>query len=413
MAYNLNNANILQYYPLGQNFYDYSSGAATNNSTVGGSFVLSNTTSINGFSSGYSPGWGSGGTNKSYLTMTSQSPIPSNGITVSMWVKCKVIPTSQNYSRFFNWLDLRTGLGTSYYNFSLNVNGSTLTVSIYGNTNGQNTATSYVINDTNWHHYCFTYSSNGTVNVYVDNVNKSSFSYTLTGQPLYTCEIARSYYGESGIDAYFNEYIAFNRTLTATEISYLYLYPGNLKISSAPSGLAGYPCFLEGSKILRLDPIGGQESYVPVEHLKQGDLIQTSHSGHKAIVIIGRKTIENSPESDIKNRLYRIKKQEQMTEDLVLTGEHCTLHTHLSEEKLAAVEKYMGRIYITESAYYRVPAHLDERFEPYPNEGPATIWHFALEHDNPFANYGVFANGLLVESSSIRYMHDLSNMEFV
>ena len=178
-----------------------------------------------------------------------------------------------------------------------------------------------------------------------------------------------------------------------------------------PTNSPTYPCFLEGSKILRLDPFSGQESYVPVENLKQGDLIHTSWSGYKAIVIIGRKTIENDPESEIKNRLYRIKKQGQMTDDLVLTGEHCTLHNHLSEEKLADIEKYMGRIYITESAYYRVPAHLDERFEPYPNKGPATIWHFALEHDNPFANYGVYANGLLVESSSIRYMHDLSNME--
>jgi hypothetical protein len=42
-----------------------------------------------------------------------------------------------------------------------------------------------------------------------------------------------------------------------------------------------------------------------------------------------------------------------------------------------------------------------------------TIWHFALEHDNIYKNYGVYANGLLVESSSIRYMTELSGMQLL
>ena len=101
-----------------------------------------------------------------------------------------------------------------------------------------------------------------------------------------------------------------------------------------------------------------------------------------------------------------------MIDDLVLTGEHCTLHPNLSNEMIASVKSSMGDVFITEN-YYRVPAHLDERFEPYPVEGPATIWHFALEHDEPEWNYGVFANGLLVESCSIRYMAELKNLELV
>jgi hypothetical protein len=73
----------------------------------------------------------------------------------------------------------------------------------------------------------------------------------------------------------------------------------------------------------------------------------------------------------------------------------------------------MGDVYITEE-FYRIPAHLDDRAEPY--EGPdesATIWHFALENEYDTYNYGVYANGLLVESSSIRSLLEKSGMNLI
>lgn len=47
----------------------------------------------------------------------------------------------------------------------------------------------------------------------------------------------------------------------------------------------------------------------------------------------------------------------------------------------------------------------DERAEPYTKEGLAIVWHFALDNENCYENYGVYANGLLVESCSIRVMN--------
>jgi hypothetical protein len=58
-------------------------------------------------------------------------------------------------------------------------------------------------------------------------------------------------------------------------------------------------------------------------------------------------------------------------------------------------------------------AVLDEKAVPWVSEGKYTIWHFALEHPDIRMNYGVYANGLLVESSSIRYMKNYSNMQLV
>ena len=38
------------------------------------------------------------------------------------------------------------------------------------------------------------------------------------------------------------------------------------------------------------------------------------------------------------------------------------------------------------------------------------IYHFALENDIYTYNYGVYANGLLVESCSKRYLAEIANM---
>lgn len=185
----------------------------------------------------------------------------------------------------------------------------------------------------------------------------------------------------------------------------------NTTVSYGPL-VTEYPCFLQGTKILRMNEETDAEEYVPVETLRRGDLIKTAHSGYKAIQIIGHKTIQNSPDSDVKARLFLFKKSGSMTEDLCVSGEHCTLHKSLAAAKLEQVRDYMGDIYVSEG-YYRVPAHLDENAEPYPVEGEATIWHFALEHENEYWNYGVFANGLLVESCSVVKMAEFSNMSIL
>lgn len=170
-----------------------------------------------------------------------------------------------------------------------------------------------------------------------------------------------------------------------------------------------YPCFLQGTRILRWNPDNCSEEYIRVEALKRGDLIKTSRTGYKSISIIGHARLLNpSSDANTKNRLYRFPE----FEDLCITGDHCTLLYDVDDAKLEQIKDYMGKIYVTEGNY-RVPACLDDRAKPYTKSGPATIWHFALEHDDPYANYGIYANGLLVESSSLRYMSKLSNMNLM
>jgi hypothetical protein len=190
---------------------------------------------------------------------------------------------------------------------------------------------------------------------------------------------------------------------------------GNTAPSNISVGFIPYPCFLQGTKILRMNQETDDEEYVAVETLRRGDLIKTANHGYKAIELIGFREIPNPLDiSKPSSRLYWLRKSKisGMRADLCVTGDHCILHKSISDKKKQEVFEYMGDLYVTEG-HYRVPAFLDDRAEPYADSAPATIWHFALEHNNIYHNYGVMANGLLVESSSLHYMYKYSNMKMI
>jgi len=174
-------------------------------------------------------------------------------------------------------------------------------------------------------------------------------------------------------------------------------------------------CFKEGTKILCLDPVDNTEKYIPIEDLRNGVLVKTRSSGYQPICMIGSSTIYNPCDiSRGKNRLYRCSKDKypDLTEDLIITGCHSILVYTITDEQREDLEELMGKIYVTENRY-RLMACVDERAEPYDQEGLYTIWHFALEHEHIRANYGVYANGLLVESSSKRMMSEYSGMKLL
>lgn len=204
------------------------------------------------------------------------------------------------------------------------------------------------------------------------------------------------------------------------------LGPGSntLQIYNASGNVFGIPiifnvaCFREGTLIRCLDASLKREVYIPVEHITRDTFVSTFASGYKRVEAIGYSTIFN-PNADavIDNRLFCYKAGPEMPalfEDLYITGNHSVLveEEFLKDDLKTRVESHMGDIYKTEG-FCRLPACLDKRAEPFVEPGTYKIWHFALENDDIYANYGVYANGLLVESSSIRYMTELSKMTLV
>ena len=167
-------------------------------------------------------------------------------------------------------------------------------------------------------------------------------------------------------------------------------------------------CFKEGSKILT--DIG----YRPIETLRKGDRIKTLKDGYKAIDMIGcRNIVHKCSQTRIKEQLYLCSPTQfpDVFEDLVITGCHSILVDDFKDEdeKNQVVEVNSGRIFMTDGKL-RVPACVDARTSVYQTPGTYTIYHFALENEDYFMKYGIYANGLLVETCSQRYLKELSNM---
>jgi len=169
-------------------------------------------------------------------------------------------------------------------------------------------------------------------------------------------------------------------------------------------------CFKENTKILT--DIG----YVYVQNLKKGTLVKTLYHGFKPIHAIGTKIVDHvALDERIPNQLYKCCAQNYPTlfEDLVITGRHSILvNNFISDEEREKTREVNSEIYKTDDKF-RLPACVDKRSKVYETAGSYTIYHFALENDNNYGNYGVYANGLLVESCSKKYLIDFSEMKIL
>jgi photosystem II stability/assembly factor-like uncharacterized protein len=173
-------------------------------------------------------------------------------------------------------------------------------------------------------------------------------------------------------------------------------------------------CFLEGTKILAMDK-RRIIKYIPIEKLKPGMLVKTLSSGFVPIKYIGYSTIYNPGlATRVRDQLFKCTKSAypELTEDLVLTGNHSILVEKITDEQREQITETLGDIYVTEQRY-RLPAFNDKRAVPYDQRGDFRIWNLALENEDYYANYGIYANGLLVETTSCRYITELSKMTLV
>jgi hypothetical protein len=125
-----------------------------------------------------------------------------------------------------------------------------------------------------------------------------------------------------------------------------------------------------------------------------GTKVKTLKHGYKAVTLMGTSVIRNRAGSErIRDRLYIYPK-----ENLILTGGHSVLLDEVSGTQLERIKESFGNIFFTEGKI-RLMAMDDDEAEPYLKKGPFPIYNFVLEAPNDHTNYGVFANGKLVESS--------------
>lgn len=209
-----------------------------------------------------------------------------------------------------------------------------------------------------------------------------------------------------------------NTSVSFASVFYPYFSPAftfslyNLTKSSAQDTfVVNVTCFLKGTRI----KVEG-DKYIRVEDLKKGDLIETFKSGYQPLEIVGKSRIYHSPDDKrrTKDRLYVYKKHRNgnLTEDLCVTGMHSALVFDLTKDQMESVYDTLEDIYLTEGLY-RLPACVDERSEIYDEEGYFDVYHIALANADYYGNYGVYANGLIMETTSLRYLKECSQMELV
>ena len=167
-------------------------------------------------------------------------------------------------------------------------------------------------------------------------------------------------------------------------------------------------CFYKGTKILCL--INGKDTYVPIEKIGEGTLVKTYKRGYRKVKynIMGK--LNNTQEHSI-DKLFKLSKKRfpelGLTEDLYITGSHALLHDSLSDSELILMKKVIQMAATSfKSIYnakiedkYKLLAYHDERFEEIMMNAVFEIYHIVLENENENFNYGIYANGVLAEST--------------
>lgn len=210
----------------------------------------------------------------------------------------------------------------------------------------------------------------------------------------------------------------FNNLVLPGGANYLYIFDITIgKIVNIPlcNSTNGYifikipvVCFYKGTKILCL--INGKDTYVPIEKIGQGTLVKTYKKGYKKVKynIMGK--IKNTQEHSI-DKLFKLSKKRfpnlGLTEDLYVTGSHALLHDSLNESEIILMKKVIQYTALNyKSIYnakiedkYKLLAYHDERFEEVMMNAVFEIYHIVLENENENFNYGIYANGVLAEST--------------
>jgi len=192
-----------------------------------------------------------------------------------------------------------------------------------------------------------------------------------------------------------------------------YAYPTLLTAYFNVARPERYPCFMRGTQILCYR--AEEEVYRPIEDLRKGDLVKTFRNGYLPIHMIGTSSLSNPGDDERStNRLYKCSKElyPGLFEDLYITGCHSILVPALTEDQWENTKDMLGDVYITDN-HFRLMACLDEKAQPFQKDAFIDIFHIALENEDYYMNYGVYANGLLVETCSKRYLTELSNMRII
>jgi hypothetical protein len=168
-------------------------------------------------------------------------------------------------------------------------------------------------------------------------------------------------------------------------------------------------CYAEGTRILCL--IDGNEKYVNVEELKKDMLVKTYNphkDEYKKMVGISKSLLYPSKTHKL-SKIHMLKKnklgENLPFEDLYVTGGHSYLVDSINDKHTLEFMEQCNPVFGAKihDKYKLLTAFSDEWNNVNMMDKSITIYHFALEHEHEFGQYGVYANGILSETMSLHF----------
>ena len=157
-------------------------------------------------------------------------------------------------------------------------------------------------------------------------------------------------------------------------------------------------CYNKGTKILVVE--NGQELYKSIELLHPGDLVKTYLHGDLPIEFINSKRVINNPEVWSES-MYRLPSTDPEHDDLVVTGGHGILKPVLTRQEISADKRWFIRnqryskidnMYLQRAAFCKEFIQLTDKQE-------YIYYHLSLKSNDENRRYGIWANGILSEST--------------
>jgi len=154
--------------------------------------------------------------------------------------------------------------------------------------------------------------------------------------------------------------------------------------------------------------ISTDTGYKRIQDLVPGTLIETFLGGYKPLKCLGRRYITFFPGETLpENQLYCY-----MDTGLQITGKHCILVNDLTEHQKWNIMNMYGKLPKLDGLYL-LPAMLDDNATCTNHIGVRYVYHIVLEGESHNHQYGIFANGMIVETCSYNDFINYSYMEIV
>jgi 6-phosphogluconolactonase (cycloisomerase 2 family) len=270
------------------------------------------------------------------------------------------------------------GNGNSIYKISINPDGTAGIPTVWASITNLASPYGIVINSTNTFIYVADFIDHKIIKVNINNDGSSGEQQVILSSLSYPRGLVIN-----STDTFMYLANAGNNTI--------------VKVYVQPDGT----CYNEGTKILCLNKCL-EEEYIPIENLRKGDLIKTYKHGFKKINLIGKNYFLNNPNNFV-NCMYKMEKtlDNGLFEDLFITGWHSVLVDDLGEHKLENDAKFTKEKETPKiDDKYLLLASVSKDFTKVETTEEFTYYHFCLESHDIDQHFGVWANGILSESTS-------------